>query len=74
MPSYKIRLDKMQDAQEFASIASGIDGRIELHDNSGFVVNAKSLIGVIYSLEFSETFLVMDGSHYMKFKRFIIED
>ena len=50
----KINLDTLKDVQDFVNITSNLQGKITVTDGEGFVVNAKSLMGMLYSLEFSE--------------------
>ena len=50
----KINLDMLKDVQDFVNITSNLQGKIIVTDGEGLVVNAKSLMGMLYSLEFSE--------------------
>ena len=50
----KINLDTISDVQNFVKITSGLKGKITVTDGDGLIVNAKSLMGLIYSLEFNE--------------------
>ena len=50
----KINLDTMRDINEFVAICSKIPEPIFVTDNAGLKVSAKSILGVIYSLEFAE--------------------
>lgn len=50
----KINLDTLKDVQDFVNITSNLQGKITVTDGEGLVVNAKSLMGMLYSLEFSE--------------------
>ena len=50
----KINLDMLKDVQDFVNITSNLQGKITVTDGEGLVVNAKSLMGMLYSLEFSE--------------------
>lgn len=68
---FRIYLETLSDVNKFVTIASKLDGiNIKLMDNSGFCVNAKSLIGAIYSLEFDEIWLEADKNVYSKFADF----
>lgn len=49
----KINLDMLKDVQDFVNITSNLQGKITVTDGEGLVVNAKSLMGMLYSLEFS---------------------
>lgn len=70
MTKIKIRLDTITDAQELVKIASRFPGAVTITDGSGLRVSAKSLMGALYSLEFSELWLEMDGEHFMAFSKF----
>ena len=50
----QIRLDTMRDAQNFVNIASKMPGAVYITDNAGLKVSAKSLLGALYAMEFSE--------------------
>lgn len=68
---FRIYLETLSDVNKFVNVASKLDGiSIKLMDNSGFCVNAKSLIGAIYSLEFDEIWLEADKDVYSKFAEF----
>lgn len=60
----KIRLDTQQDAARLSAIASGVDGSVTITDDNGLRVNAKSVIGVLYSLEFTNLWLESDKDIY----------
>lgn len=66
----KIRLDTAREAQKLANIAQGIDDKITITDNNGLCVNAKSLLGVIYALEFNELWLESEYNHWGSFADF----
>lgn len=70
----KIILDTMTDAIELASIASSINGEVTITDNNRLRVNAKSVIGAIYALEFSELWLESDTDIFSKIRKFIAEE
>lgn len=50
----KINLDTLKDVRDFVNITSNLQGKITVTDGEDLVVNAKSLMGMLYSLEFSE--------------------
>lgn len=61
MYKVKVNLVTQEDIKEFVNIADNIDGRVSLVDNEGHCVNAKSILGCLYSVEFSETFVISDN-------------
>ena len=50
----KIRLDTGADAIKFSNIASALEGNINVVDNKGLRVSAKSILGMLYAMEFEE--------------------
>lgn len=69
----KIRLDTIQDATEFANIATTfVDHKITVTDGEGLTVNAKSVLGMVYSLEFDELYVESDIDIYHAIEKFII--
>lgn len=72
--AYKIRLDTMQDANEFAFIASQINGNVIITDGNGLRVNGKSVLGTLYAMEFSSLYCESDVDIYHRLNKFIVED
>ena len=69
----KIRLDTYKDAVEFSSIAESLEGRIIVKDNKGHCVNGKSLLGMLYALEFDELIVESEEDIYMHIEKFVKE-
>jgi len=66
-----IRLDTLKDAKRLSEIASGIsDEHVTLTDNHGMLVNAKSILGVLGVLKYSDLWL--NTSHYTVFRDFVV--
>ena len=53
---HKIQLDTMKDIHKFVEIVSRLDEEVLLKDNSGHCVSAKSLMGAIYTMEWSDIY------------------
>lgn len=70
----KIRLDTMCDVNRLVSICSQIEGEVHLTDKRHFCVNAKSLLGVMYSLEFEEVWIESEADIFSKISDFIINE
>lgn len=70
----KVRIDTLTDALTFVKITSTLDGKIVLCDNEGLKVNAKSLLGVLYSIEFSELWCESDEDIRSRINEFIVND
>lgn len=57
MVKIPIRLDTMSDIAEFVKICSTLKGDVKLTDETGnFIVNGKSLLGCIYSMEWEKVY------------------
>lgn len=69
----KIRLDTVKDAQTLSNIAQELSDEITITDNGGLRVSAKSVLGVIYALEFNELWLESEDDHYFAFMNFVTE-
>ena len=70
----KIRLDTMCDVNRLVSICSQVEGEVHLTDKRHFRVNAKSLLGVMYSLEFEEVWIESKEDIFNKISDFIINE
>lgn len=61
MNKIKVVLDTQSDISEFVSIATTIEDPVYLEDGTGFRVNAKSLMGVMYgTCEFNDLYVLSD--------------
>lgn len=73
MKKYKIILDTVSDVNKFVSIANEfLNSTITVTDNNGLRVNAKSLMGMLYALEFEELWCESDTEIYEKIKDYVI--
>lgn len=68
----KIRLDTGADAINFSNIATTLEGKIIITDNNGLCVNAKSILGMLYALEFEELWCESEKDIYSHIEKFII--
>lgn len=68
----KIRLDTIQEANRFVAITSELPGKIEVIDPNGLRVNAKSILGALHAMEFSELWCESENDIYMKISDFVI--
>lgn len=68
----QIRLDTMRDAQDFVNIASKMHGSVYITDNTGLKVSAKSLLGALYAMEFSELWCESEEDIYRNIEDFIV--
>lgn len=72
--AYKIRLDTVQDANEFAAIAGRINGSVIITDGNGLRVNGKSVLGALHAMEFASLYCESDVEIYHSLNKFIIEE
>ncbi len=68
----KIRLDTMSDINEFVAITTKCNGRIVVKDDEGHCVNAKSLLGMVYAMEFKELYVESEENIYREISKFIV--
>lgn len=52
----RVKLDTVKDIREFTEIVSNFTQKISLIDEDGMKVNAKSLIGVMYTTEWDNVY------------------
>ena len=62
----------MTDVTEFVSITTKLPGTIVVVDNKGMRVNAKSILGMLYAMEFEELWVESDEDIYNAISKFII--
>lgn len=74
MSKIKVHLETGNDCATFVGIATGIEEPVYLEDANGLVVNAKSLMGVMYGkCEFTELWVKSENPNLAsKFIKFII--
>lgn len=70
----KIRLDTMKDINQFVAICSRVPEAVHVSDGAGLKVSAKSILGVMYSMEFDELWCETDANLYSQLDKFIIID
>lgn len=68
----KIRLDTSMDARKFVEITSQLPGTIVVKDPTGLCVNAKSILGALHAMEFTELWCESEFDIYMKIQDFIV--
>ena len=68
----KIRIDTGSDALRFSDIISALEGKITVTDNKGLRVNAKSILGMVYAIEFEELWCESEKDIYSAIEEFII--
>jgi hypothetical protein len=73
MYKYKIELVTTADILEFVGIVSAVDEDIKLIDGNGFCVNAKSILGVMASVEWKSLYCLSERNIYTEIEKFCIE-
>lgn len=68
----KIRLDTMKDINKFVAICSTVPCKVHITDGAGLKVSAKSVIGVMYSMEFDNIWCECEQDIYSKIEPFIV--
>ena len=59
---YKIRLETFKDIQNFVAAATSVDYEINLTGHDGkYTVSAKSMLGAIATMDWSDTWVVSDN-------------
>ena len=69
----KIRLDTVSDANRFAAITSGVEGRVVITDGNGLCVNGKSVLGALHALEFTDLWCESEKEIYGLIRDFVVE-
>lgn len=70
----KVRLDTTSDAVKFSHICDGLNTSITITDNKGLRINAKSIMGMLYALEFEELWCESEEDIYMHIIDFVVVD
>lgn len=52
----KIRLDTLSEVNKFVEVVSRFDEKVELVDDEGHCVSAKSILGALYSFEWTNIY------------------
>lgn len=69
----KINLDTMSSISKFVDICSRVEHPVYLTDENGdFKVSAKSLLGALYTMEWSDVWCICDTDIYQKIQQFVI--
>ena len=74
MMKVKVRLDTLSDVNKFVGIASGISADVYLTDSKHFTVNAKSILAVMYTMEWSEVYCTCEKNIYYSIQDYVIEE
>lgn len=69
----QIELETQTDVMNFVKIATEIEEDVTVTDGDGLRVNGKSLMGMLYALEFNELWCECQVDIYQKIKNYIVE-
>lgn len=68
----KIRLDTQREVAHFVNRASLVPYAVTVTDNAGLRVNAKSLMGMLYAMEFEELWCECEADIYSIIEEFVV--
>ena len=68
----KIRLDTMKDITQFVAICSKVAEPVHITDGVGLKVSAKSVLGVMYSMEFDNIWCECEHDIYSHIEKFVV--
>ncbi len=70
----KIRLDTTEEVFNFVKIAEMINEEILIKDGNGKCVSGKSILGMLYALEFDHLWCECEKDIYFKIQKYVIEE
>ena len=70
----KIRLDTLSNIRDFVDAVSTTDDEVYLTDGNNLTVSAKSILGAMYTMEWSEVYCTCDKDIYSIIRAFIAEE
>lgn len=70
----KVRLDTLSDIKCFVNAVSPIAADVHLTDGNNLTVSAKSILGAMYTMEWSEVYCTCDKDIYSNIRTFIVEE
>jgi hypothetical protein len=69
----QVNLDTMSKINAFVAICSRLDCKVDLIDGSGYRVSAKSLVGVLASMDWNQVFIECEKDIYAYVQEFLAE-
>ena len=69
----KIRLDTLKDINQFVAICSKVSVPVHITDGAGLKVSGKSLLGVMYAMEFADIWCECEEDIYTAIEKFIAD-
>jgi hypothetical protein len=68
----KINLDTMKDINDFVRICTRIPVAVHITDGAGLKVSGKSLLGVMYAMEFDDIWCECEHDIYHDIEKFVV--
>ena len=69
----KVRLDTMKDINQFVAACAKVNKPVYIADGAGLKVSAKSVLGVMYSMEFDTIWCECEEDIYQHIKPFTVD-
>lgn len=70
----KVRLDTLSDIKGFVNAVSPIATEVHLTDGNNLTVSAKSILGAMYTMEWSEVYCTCEKDIYSAIHTFGVEE
>lgn len=70
----KVRLDTISDIKGFVNAVNGITEQVHLTDGNNLTVSAKSILGAMYTMEWSEIYCTCDKDIYRFIQNYVLEE
>lgn len=67
----RINLDTMKAISDFVHICTGIPVAVHVTDGAGLKVSGKSLLGVMYAMEFADIWCECEEDIYNEIEKFV---
>lgn len=68
----KLQLETMSDISRFVQLCSQVEENVSVTDSIGHCVSAKSLLGMIYAMEWTDVWCECEKDIYFIIKEFVI--
>ena len=69
----RVRLDTMKDINQFVSACAKVNKPVYITDGAGLKVSAKSVLGVMYSMEFDVIWCECEDDIYLYIQPFSVD-
>lgn len=68
----RINLDTMKAISDFVRICTNISTAVHVTDGAGLKVSGKSLLGVMYAMEFADIWCECEQDIYSEIEKFVV--